>query len=338
MNSDVDFQEISVLISNGRLKEADKKLNKIIKKEKDTNVLSNAYLLKGEICKQKEKLEDANEFYAKIIEMNKEHGVAWKLWGANLMALKKYDQAIEKIAKAFELNPEDLLLGLLLAQGYFDSGDYKRSLEILRNELEKHPLDAYLHYNLGDYSFKLGLLDDAIFHLKTTTDICFVKLTRHQTPRTEINFIQQFFFPALEKLISSYIYACYYLKGARIIRDYLDIYGTGQLYEKIERMMWKFFTYIPYKKVSWELLKELPEESKKLIRPLLQMKFLDRAGIKEVKKDYGEYIKEEYFEKNFDEVINNLPQFHKYFHSNNEFHDLDYLYNNHIYFLEHHGQ
>jgi tetratricopeptide (TPR) repeat protein len=80
---------------------------------------------------------------AKAKELGKEDSITYSFWGKALLALNRYDEAIEKLETAIKLNRNNLFAKYYLAESMIKSGDNNNGMDLLhelRETKQKTPL------------------------------------------------------------------------------------------------------------------------------------------------------------------------------------------------------
>ena len=105
---------------------------------------------------------EAQRSARRAIELQPDLGDGHRALGTTLAVAGQYDEAIPALERAIELNPHDFPaignLGLLYAL----RGEWDRAIELVLISIRRDPTRSYIdHANLGGYSLRLGLFDQA---------------------------------------------------------------------------------------------------------------------------------------------------------------------------------
>jgi tetratricopeptide (TPR) repeat protein len=112
-------------------------------------------------------LREAETLYKKILEKEVENPDALNLLGAIDYQNRKYPEAIEKISRAIQINPENAIYYYNLAMSYDALGEIEKSAENFEKVIGINPdynKVHIAHYNLGIYFRDKGEFEKAIGH------------------------------------------------------------------------------------------------------------------------------------------------------------------------------
>lgn len=87
------------------------------------------------------------------------------LRGQALRVMERYEEALDPLQMAAELDPADTHIQLALGWCYKRCGQLERAIEALEDALACEPDDAILHYNLACYWSLAGNTDLAVEYL-----------------------------------------------------------------------------------------------------------------------------------------------------------------------------
>lgn len=131
----------------------------------------NAYLIQGNSYFHLKEMENAEKSYSKILGINPNHTdatknltIALRESGRNLGSSGKVDQALVKLNRAQELNPNDpetlTLLGI--ANGF--SGNHQTAITFFVKALQLKPNSKEIHNNLSKAYQYIGNIERATYH------------------------------------------------------------------------------------------------------------------------------------------------------------------------------
>ncbi|HKV41558.1 MAG TPA: winged helix-turn-helix domain-containing protein, partial [Blastocatellia bacterium] len=96
------------------------------------------------------------------IEANPSYAQAHQVYGLFLTAMKRFDEASERLKIALEFDPVSPLIKTTAGFPYYYSERYDLAIEQYRNTLEEDPDFALAHVSLGDVYLQLGDYPNAI--------------------------------------------------------------------------------------------------------------------------------------------------------------------------------
>ncbi len=104
----------------------------------------------------------AEREYKRALELDPNYAMAYHWYGYDLMCMGRYEEAIQMIERAHELDPLSLVINRNLGQVCYRSGQHERGKKILLGVFEKNPNFSYLHYHLGNIEFQQGHYEEAL--------------------------------------------------------------------------------------------------------------------------------------------------------------------------------
>lgn len=126
----------------------------------DENVLFNI----GTILTDRKKYNEANNYFNKLISLNKKLPLSYTFLGKNQFSLRELSDAQNNLNKALELDPE-------IADAYYYLGDIERwkglsasSLTYFYKAIKIDPKHSLAHYRLGSYFMKENNKKQALYH------------------------------------------------------------------------------------------------------------------------------------------------------------------------------
>jgi len=93
------------------------------------------------------------------------------LWGEALRDLRRYDEAVEPLARAAEADPENIHIWLALGWCRKRNGQLDEAIHALEEALTADPDEPLLHYNLACYWSLAGNKDRALGYLGQALEI-----------------------------------------------------------------------------------------------------------------------------------------------------------------------
>ena len=82
-----------------------------------------------------------------------------------LIEQKRYDEALEKLTRAGEVDPESVTVPRLMARAYSAKGDTDQAIDAYRHAIALDMTDAWSMNNLGLLYFEHGFVEDAVPYL-----------------------------------------------------------------------------------------------------------------------------------------------------------------------------
>lgn len=141
---------------------------------------SPAYAVLGEAYRLSNRLREAQSAFERIITSAQKEENEWVLsrYGETLRVLGQYDQAIEYLKKAIDIDPEYGWAWSSLGTVYADRGWHRSALDSLSRAIEIDPEDSWslatkgrVHRNIGDHPEAFKAFDRA---LSNTPDLVWV--------------------------------------------------------------------------------------------------------------------------------------------------------------------
>ena len=172
-SDDVDYVELGALmLHDGHVERANDALNMV--DLNDTSIdLPRFYMLKGLVETKKSFYKEANEHFAKSIELNKDTNASRPLYlyiAQNDFKLKDYRGCITALEQVPELVAENPKLFGLKAECYWREGEKEAAFAVLRDVNKRFPeyWDAYKQrfYYLVSLELYQAALEDAQIYLK----------------------------------------------------------------------------------------------------------------------------------------------------------------------------
>jgi protein O-GlcNAc transferase len=120
---------------------------------------------------QKGQMDNAVQFYLKILESNSQHADAAHNLGIIYAQARQFDQAVKYFKIAVTSDPQNCMFLCNLATALNDLGQTSESILYFEKAKILNPLAAEVYYNLGNAYQKLGMLDKSIECYKKTTEL-----------------------------------------------------------------------------------------------------------------------------------------------------------------------
>ncbi len=128
--------------------------------------MSQDLLQKGILYLQSSQLDEAEAAFQDVLRSNPNNPDGWHLLGIVAAQRKEYAQAIKRIAKAIELQPNQALFHRNIGNAYKDNRNHDQAIAALHRALELDPKSWQLLYDLGLLYAANGNYTSAINHLQ----------------------------------------------------------------------------------------------------------------------------------------------------------------------------
>lgn len=133
--------------------------------EFNSNMLP-AYILLGQIYSVISDKENSLKSFETAFEKDLTSTIFYLEWAKALQKFEKYDEALEKLQKAYETNPENIDVVATLGFCYVLKKDFASAEPLLQKVLEKEPRNKKIKQALGIIAFENNEIDKAISILK----------------------------------------------------------------------------------------------------------------------------------------------------------------------------
>lgn len=133
--------------------------------EYNSNMLP-AYILLGQIYSTVSDKENSLKSFETAFEKDLISPAFFLEWGKALQKFEKYDEALEKLQKAYELDAENLDILAGLGFCYVIKKDFKSAEPLLQKVLEQEPENKKVKQALGIIAYENGETDKAVSILK----------------------------------------------------------------------------------------------------------------------------------------------------------------------------
>jgi len=104
----------------------------------------------------------AEEEFKRSIKANPNYAVAHQSYGLFLIAMKRFDEALQSLRRAQEIDPVSPLIKTTIGFPYYYSGQYEKALEQYGEALEEDTNFGLTYVALADVYTQLGKYDQAI--------------------------------------------------------------------------------------------------------------------------------------------------------------------------------
>jgi TolB-like protein/Tfp pilus assembly protein PilF len=113
----------------------------------------------------------AEQNYKQVIEMKPNYASArhWYAWF--LMAMGRFDEALDNIRKAQTIDPGSLILNTVMGLPFYFEGYYEQAIAQFRDTLEMDPHFTHARYYLGSALTQVGAFDEAADELEKVLPI-----------------------------------------------------------------------------------------------------------------------------------------------------------------------
>ena len=109
------------------------------------------------------KWDEAEQHYQRAIDLNPGYSTAHHWYASDLLApLGRFDEALEEVRKALQLDPLSLITGASLGFIFIEKGDYNAAREQFRGLLDLEPNFYKGHSGLGRLAIEEGRYNEAI--------------------------------------------------------------------------------------------------------------------------------------------------------------------------------
>jgi tetratricopeptide (TPR) repeat protein len=108
--------------------------------------------------------EGAETEYRRSIELNPSYATAHQLYAWYLLSMTRFEEALDEMREAQELNPRDVYRGL--ADMYLYARRYDQAIDAYQKVLEMDPGFTYAHGNLGLAYLQKSMYDEALAALQ----------------------------------------------------------------------------------------------------------------------------------------------------------------------------
>ncbi|WXR62993.1 tetratricopeptide repeat protein [Peptostreptococcaceae bacterium AGR-M142] len=157
-----DYQKATIMIQEGKLKEAKEELDGLIKSNPNNY---NYYFSYGTIFLKERDYKNALEKFNKVIELDSSIIQAYNNIIGIHMLDKEYDKAISVLDKALEIEPENKDLKFKKGQLLFVKESYQESIELL-SELKEEEAYFEVYRFIGLSNINLNNKKEAIKNLE----------------------------------------------------------------------------------------------------------------------------------------------------------------------------
>jgi Flp pilus assembly protein TadD len=113
-------------------------------------------------CFQARQLEEAEQRYRQVLEIDSTHSDAWYLLGRVLAALKKPEEAVASYSKAVQFQPDHADACNYLGAALANQGKLEEAAACFKQALAVEDRQAHVHNNLGKVLYFQGKLDEAV--------------------------------------------------------------------------------------------------------------------------------------------------------------------------------
>lgn len=169
LNNDALIGKINVLLLTENIKEAEKLADEAIEKDATNDGF---YYIRGLVYNYKGKYEKAiNEFdHALQLSPTKNLFNIYLNRGASKFIIQEYNEALEDLNMAIELNPYNSSAYHSRGRVYYETEDYENAITDFKKSLETDPENPVIFYNLGMALLRSDKTRDACeyFHKSST--------------------------------------------------------------------------------------------------------------------------------------------------------------------------
>lgn len=123
----------------------------------------------------------AEKNFKQAIELNPNYATAHHWYALNLLVRERFEEAIEEINRAVELDPLSLVTIRNAGQIYCYAGQYDKALEWLYKVIEIDPDFSWVHFSLGLVYWEQSMLEEAVKEIQKEKE-----LTRGDSSRESI--------------------------------------------------------------------------------------------------------------------------------------------------------
>jgi class 3 adenylate cyclase/TolB-like protein len=139
--------------------------------------LAEAHASRGAVAEHDFNLQEAEKEYKKAIELKLGYAAAHMWYSRLLLARLKWDEALEQIEAALELDPLSLIVNHNHALIYFSRGDFPTALQLYKRAEKLNPDFMYTHFALAWTYGRMKMWNDARREAKIA-----VELVREEDP------------------------------------------------------------------------------------------------------------------------------------------------------------
>lgn len=107
------------------------------------------------------KWKDADDEFRKALELNPGYSMAYRAYGAYLIALGRFEEAKVKLQRAWEIEPGSIMNYSTYWDLYYCSGDYDQAIAIMQKMRESYPDRADVYRRLADAYERKGMYDQS---------------------------------------------------------------------------------------------------------------------------------------------------------------------------------
>jgi TolB-like protein/Flp pilus assembly protein TadD len=106
--------------------------------------------------------EGAEKEFKRCIELNPGYAMAHQSYGLFLIAMARFNEALEKLRRAIEIDPLSPLIKTTMGFPYYFAGEYDQAVQHYQATLEEDPNFGLAYASLGDVYLQKGMYDEAI--------------------------------------------------------------------------------------------------------------------------------------------------------------------------------
>ncbi len=118
-------------------------------------------------------LKKAEREFKKALELNPNYATAYQWYAFRFMFIGKFDEAIQNIKKAQELDMLSLAINADLGQMFYFAHEYDKAIEQLQKTIEIDANFWKAHFHLGQVFMQKGMHEKAISELKKTLELSY---------------------------------------------------------------------------------------------------------------------------------------------------------------------
>ena len=139
------FPEVEILVRQGRLAEAEAKIQEELQKKPSVE----GYNLLGLIEGERQELPTAVATFQRALQLSPKSAPTHNNLGNIYMAQKKLDLAEKEFRNALRLDPANLEANLNLIRAYLESKEASEGLRMAAELSQQHKNDVQVHFSLG---------------------------------------------------------------------------------------------------------------------------------------------------------------------------------------------
>jgi len=143
--------------------------------------LAEAYTSLAQIKARDYNWSASEKNFKQAIELNPNYATAHHWYALTLLFRERFEEAIEEINRAVELDPLSLVISRNAGQIYGHAGQYDKALEWLYKVIEIDPDFSYVHFSLGLVYWEESMLEEAVKEIRKEKE-----LARGDSPRESI--------------------------------------------------------------------------------------------------------------------------------------------------------